>query len=320
MNERYRDGLSIVIPSYNRKEQLLRLLTSVFHEDLSGVFEIIIVDNDSDYDIHEIILKFSSSEKLRVIKNPFNIQMSTNMMSTFTYCKTKWMWLISDDDIVCKGAIKNIIQKISSNPNVSLLKFSTEGIGAMGVEKNERIESLKEFIDYYEKDKPIRRGNLVFVSNGVYNIEILHPFLGKGFEYSYTYIPFLIPVFFGLEENIPMRYFDECIIKYNNPGSGFWSLGKIGLGLSTISHISLNIEKKDFKRFLNIVMLISYRALFSDLITGNVKNSMKIFILIYSNSYRYYLKFYQKIICLVMVSVFIIPGAKWFLKKYVYKV
>ena len=54
MKRNYIEGLSIVIPTYNRKEQLSRLLDSVFSQDLSNLNEIIIVDNNSDYEIHDI--------------------------------------------------------------------------------------------------------------------------------------------------------------------------------------------------------------------------------------------------------------------------
>ena len=59
MKPNYIEGLSIVIPSYNREKQLCRLLDSIFKEDISNLYEIVIIDNNSDYDIYEVTRKYT---------------------------------------------------------------------------------------------------------------------------------------------------------------------------------------------------------------------------------------------------------------------
>ena len=303
MEKIYSEGLSIVIPSYNRKKELIRLLESIHLEDLTCLKEIVVVDNCSDYDLNEVLKPFSF-EKVRIVKNAFNVQMGTNMMNTFLNCTTEWMWIISDDDVISHGAIKTIYQKIEENASAGLLKFSTEGISRVGLEKNVKINSLEELIDYYNEDEKLRTGNLIFLSNGVYNLNVLYPFLAKGFEYSYTFIPFLIPVFFALQSGVQVCFRQEKIVKYNHPEND-WSMSKIGMGLSVFSHIPLDLSDLYCKKLLRLIMIVNFFPLFIFLVKKAPSGSKKIYDLVYQNCYKYYLNPLEKLkynVCLFLLN------------------
>jgi glycosyltransferase involved in cell wall biosynthesis len=316
----YTDALSIVIPTYNRREELIRLLDSIFNENLENLYEIVIVNNCSDYDVESITDQYNS-DKIRVQNNPFNVKMATNMMNSFFYCKTKWMWMISDDDVVFPKSISQILNRITENPKVGCLKFSTGGDYKLGLEKNVKVNNLEEFIDYYYNDKPIRRGNLVFGSNNVFNLENLYEYLGFGYEYSYSHIPHIIPVLKALNNDIPLVFCEETIIKYIHPGDGFWSFSKIGLGLSTLSHIPINLSKLNYSKFLNITMCATHTAVFLYLIKFQTNHSRKIYKTIYSNCYKYYLTPFQKIESFFFSLSLITPKlTKFLLEKIIKKV
>jgi len=99
--------ITIGIPTYNRENQLRNQLQCKIKQDLTFVEEIIIVDNHSNYDIVNSISELNCT-KLRLITNPFNIKMATNMEMPFLYCKTEWLWLLSDDDEVLPDSINTI--------------------------------------------------------------------------------------------------------------------------------------------------------------------------------------------------------------------
>jgi abequosyltransferase len=288
LKTKYIDGISIIIPSYNRKNQLCRLLDSIQKENLSYIHEIVVVDNDSDYDVIELLNKYSDTN-IRVVRNSFNVRQGTNMMNTFLHCKTKWMWLISDDDEICDGAIKIISKKIKKNNHAGYLKFSTEGSGIVGIERNKEVNSLEEFIAYYSSDKLIRRGNAIFISNGIFNLEHLQPFLGYGFEYSYTYVSYLIPVLLSLNNNIPVVFSEEKIVFYHNPGDEQWPFDKVALGLSTLSHLPLDLEKHFFKKLLDIFMIVKFQVLFFYLLKNKTDNAARVYNLIHNNIYKFHL-------------------------------
>jgi len=295
--------LSVGIPTYNRREQLRNQLQSLFRQDLSKVFEIIIVDNHSDYDIQSVINEFDST-KIRLIINPFNIKMATNMMSPFLYCQTEWLWLLADDDETLENSIEHILTETeNSEPGTGMIKFS---IGRHGsIQKDKTVKNLDEYIDYYYNETIIRRGDLVFISTNVYNINRLRDYLGYGFEFSYTYIGFLIPVIIGLnDKKLSVTFSSKPIVKYIAPREG-WSLGTVGKGLSTLSHLPLNLSKEYKKKFLDCTMSIEYIHLIRAYLNSDKINYHQDFRIIYNNIYRYYLPFKSKII--VTPFLFLMP-------------
>ena len=314
MKNKYIDGISIVIPTYNRKKQLSQQLNSIFNEDLSCIYEVIVLDNNSDYDIYEELNQYSNTN-FRIVRNSFNVRMSTNIMNSFLHCKTKWMWILSDDDEICKGAIKIVHNNIKTNKHAGYIKFSTDGTGSVGLESKSEVKSLEEFIKYYSSDKLIRGGNAVFLSNGVFNLENLYPFLGYGFEFSYTYISFLIPVLLGLNKGIPVVFIDEKIVIYHIPKNGTWPFDEVALGLSTLSHVPLNLEKHYFKNLLNIFMIVKFKKLFIYLLKNKTKNAAMIYRLTHDNIYKLYLRRTKKLISYFLAILLNYPKTATFLFK-----
>ena len=302
----YKDGLSIVIPTYNRREKLFALLNSIFEQAYNLVDEIIILDNSSDYDVNDLCSNFPT-EKIRIEINELNIGMSSNLAKVFSVCETKWMWLISDDDILVENSIEIVNENIHQNISTSYLKFSIEGIGESGLEDNISVSSLEDLLDYSYSKRPLHRGNFVFVSNGVFNLEILDKYLGRAFQYSYTYIGYLIPVLFSLQDKNNVTFSNEVIIKYNNPGLDFWSFEKVGLGLSTISHIKFDINKFYHKRLLNFLMAVPYKLLYTYLLKEENFYYRNSFRLIYNSIYKYYLNYVQRLFCLFLIQSFNFP-------------
>ena len=282
--------LSIGIPTYNRASQLRNQLQSLFKQDLSLIKEIIVVDNHSDYDIKTLIKEFNS-EKIRLIINPFNVMMSTNMVNPFLYCKTEWLWLLSDDDEVEEDAIDKIKKEIENvSTDVGMIKFARTN----SPQKEFTTNNLESFIDYYYNEKVIRSGDLVFISTNVYNIAKISNYLGYAFEYAYTYVPYIIPIIKGLEgRNVSIKFSENSIVKYLPPREGNYSFATVGMGLSILAHIPLNVSKEYTRKFLNIAMSINYPAM----ISWSLKHdSVKELEIIYNNIYRYYIPLKGKLV------------------------
>lgn len=286
--------LTIGIPTYNREKQLENQLKNILKQDLSGLEEILIIDNNSDYDVEGLIVSLNCS-KIRLVRNQFNIKMSTNMEMPFLYCKTEWLWLLSDDDEVLPNSINTVLNQIEiSSPNIGMIKFAIDRPSSM--QKETIVNTLEEYIDYYYNEKPIRRGDLVFISTNLYNVKNLKKHIGSAFEYSYTYIGFLVPVLQALSENnIGVKFSSVPVVKYLPPREGNYSFATVGKGLSTLSHLPLDITIEYWKKFLEITMSISFRSL----ILGCLKEEdillVKDFVIIYNNIYRYYIPLSGKI-------------------------
>lgn len=300
--------LTILIPTYNRKERLLNLLNSIFKEK-NNKYIIIICDNNSDYNLYEFLKENiceNNLKKINIHKRVMNTGMIGNLSYVMTLSETNWFWTISDDDEIVEGAIEKIYREIEKNQESSLIKFSTLGIGKNGEEENIQVESMEELIDYYYKNNDRdKSGNLVFFSNNIFNMSKIKNYLRFSFEYSYTQVPHLVPILMGLNDRkIKVKFSSEKIIKYIPPDGDHWNISKIALGASTFSHIPLNLSKDYRKKYLEIIMWINYKWCILSLIKNQEKNSKKIFNQLYTNIYKEYLPFKDRIIaktfCLIL--------------------
>ena len=285
--------LSICIPTYNRKDRLLRQLKSIFKQPLYKQINIVILDNHSNYDIEQFLKDFFSEEEVSVIeliRRPFNIGMIGNVSNSFLYCKTKWMWLLSDDDETVDNSLEIIFRKIDLYPDYSVFKFSIYGIQS---EENIDITTLDEFINYYkDNDRENSTGNLIFISNNVFNMSEIGDYLQDSFTYSYTYIPHIMPILsFLIDNEKKMKYFSEPVVRFLLPEAGIeWSYSKCMLGLSALSDFLFkNISAEKRKQLMKI---FTQSFPFRDYILScnnysSYSNRLSIYRKIYGNFFKY---------------------------------
>ena len=106
--------LTIVIPTFNRKERLLNQLDHLLQQDISKGIKIIIIDNHSNYDVKEVVREKYSKivfSNVEIIVRPFNIGLGAAITMPFLLCKTDWLWILGDDDEV-KGDLNRVIMDL----------------------------------------------------------------------------------------------------------------------------------------------------------------------------------------------------------------
>lgn len=199
--------LTIAIPTYNRKNDLIRLLKGIERLDYKKLKEIIISDNHSPYDINEVLKAELSVEFLshcRIIVNPVNIGGPGNIKNQLLYCQSKWLWMIGDDDEVLPDSLDIIYDDIEDDPECAFFRYSIvaesreNGNLEIITEDNRKMCSLDDFMTYYE-EKERHKGNMVFMSNNIFNMDALSPYINYAFTYN-TSITQLIPFFMGLDD------------------------------------------------------------------------------------------------------------------------
>jgi len=118
--------LTIAIPTYNRAvlldKQLTWLAKSI--KGFESECEIIISDNCSEDNTQEIAKKWQSflqPTTFHVNKNSENV----GVMKNITYCikaaTSKYIWTISDDDIIADNTISYLINTLKQEPDLALL-------------------------------------------------------------------------------------------------------------------------------------------------------------------------------------------------------
>lgn len=243
-------NLTIVIPTYNREERLIRQLKSIFRQPLSKDVRIQILDNASNYNIEEALKKNFTLNQVRQIclhVNPFNIGQALSLTIPFLYCETEWMWLLSDDDETADDALEVILQDIHEYSGASMIKYS---IIDSVPQEDVIITNINDFIGYYRSGKH-SSGDLIFMSNNLFNLKRLSNYLGSACEYSYTQIAFLIPILKALsEKNGNVKFSSNAIVRFIPPeNNNGWVVSKryinVSLGIATVEDIDL--EGVDFR-------------------------------------------------------------------------
>lgn len=143
--------LTIAIPTYNRAQLLdkqLNWLANVV-QNFESSCEIIISDNCSTDNTQEIIEKTRprfGDMSLIINRNPQNIGAVRNIAYCINLAKGKYVWTISDDDLINANALPQIIQLLTNNSDLSLiiLNFSSRDMRTNKL-RFERCFDLQEY-------------------------------------------------------------------------------------------------------------------------------------------------------------------------------
>ena len=262
-----KNDLSIIIPHYNREMELIRMLKSIFVQKESERITIILVDNKSTYDVQASLRKNFTEEELSRIKylcNSSNYGAAYNVSKCFTLCKTKWMWQLSDDDIATECSLSKIFTYIEADPDIAYFKF-LKIEEKQSFEGEENVSNLSDLISLFENGK-VDMGNMIFMSNNVYNMELLVPYLYGAIMYSYTQIGHIIPLILALDAGtIRTKFIDEAVVTYKSPDTyNRHAHTRINWGLQTFCDLDLKISNRDWiklQRFFTAYTL--YSALYN---------------------------------------------------------
>jgi len=246
--------LTISIPTYNRRQQLLRLLHSIDSQACLDLYTIQIIDNNSNYDIRDAIAgEFSAEfvENVQVIIRPVNAGADYNITSTFIYVDTELMWLVGDDDETLPGSIKAVVDNYRKYPEISFFKYpATPSIDITDYVVLESVQKLK---DSYNKGM-FYPGDLIFMSNNVYNVEKVRKYFSDCLYYSYCSaaqtIPFLRTL---MTPNEKALFCKDLIIKYNEPEGDHWNYSKVVTSLGSFLDINRGENHKDVEDFFYIM-------------------------------------------------------------------
>lgn len=296
--------LSVVIPTYNRKKRLLNVL-NILKKQTNQNFLVIISDNNSNYDVEKTILEnFSNSfcEKIKVHKNIVNKGVAINLAEILSLSSSEWIWTLSDDDEPFNNSVEIIYDEIEKvrDENIGMLSFSAElPVTHMGrkIKNNKTFISFSELIDEsYNivcKEKVLE---MIYLSTGVHNIKLLKDYLFLAYEYSYVHFAHVVPAIFALnDKKIKIRTSSQKIVKYLPPNGDGWNIAKVMLGLSTTSHLPLNLTKEYFGKLMELVIWIDPIRVFYHCLSDSEEEKRKYY-LIYDNNFKYSYSFKRKIL------------------------
>ena len=131
--------LSICIPNYNRSKYLKNCLHSIFlAKSLSSLkFEICISDNGSKENILPIV-NFYKKKNLSInfSKNSKNLGFGANFCKVVQMAKGEFIWVIGNDDLLYKNALKELDKLFNKNKDVDFFFINSSNLNAKFVFKH----------------------------------------------------------------------------------------------------------------------------------------------------------------------------------------
>lgn len=118
--------LSICIPTYHRREQLLRQLGLLMDtpDTLASQIEICVSDNSTDPKHHlaaQDLAPFGA--RVRYWINGENLGYAGNLKKLATAAQGDYVWYLADDDFIYSDAISTILEVLTREPRVNYLTF-----------------------------------------------------------------------------------------------------------------------------------------------------------------------------------------------------
>ena len=129
---------SICIPTFNREQHLNNCLNSILLASKNVKdfeFEVCVSDNNSNYDIEDIIQKYKSSINIKFNKNKKNLGFSLNAIKSVNMASGKFAWLIGNDDLILPHTLLKIKNLIFKNPEVEYFFLNSYFLNSKYLEK-----------------------------------------------------------------------------------------------------------------------------------------------------------------------------------------
>lgn len=140
--------VSVIVTTYNRKEYLTETIQSILNQTYQD-FELIVVDNFSNYDFFALVKSFNS-EKITPFQNQNNGVIAVNRNVGISHAKGEYIAFCDDDDVWIGNKLEEQITLLNKTKcdlvysNMFLFKGDITNI--IGKTSYEKINNLKNLI------------------------------------------------------------------------------------------------------------------------------------------------------------------------------
>ncbi len=182
--------LSICIPSYNRPEEILRLLESIDITDKEKV-EIVVCEDKAPKreQVREKVQYFQSNSEYAVVyhENEQNLGYDKNIRECINAASGKWIIYMGDDDLFLPGVMDEYIRFLESNPQLGYVLRSYQVNHADGsIEKFRYFDNTRFFQAGFDAYVTLFRKS-VFISGFAFRREYAIDTLTDRFDGSLLY-------------------------------------------------------------------------------------------------------------------------------------
>lgn len=173
--------LTIGIPTYNRKtylqECIERLLPQV--EENREQVELYISDNCSNDDTSDFLKQIALNHPaVTYYIQPENLGAERNFISIFNHAVGKYVWILSDDDIVVDNGVKHILEYLEKNPDLNYVHMNNyffKGEYSQESMLKPRLTGKHDTVFTSKNDVIETVGcNITLITTSIFNTDVIH--------------------------------------------------------------------------------------------------------------------------------------------------
>jgi glycosyltransferase involved in cell wall biosynthesis len=113
--------LTVIIPTYNRSDLLLKAIESCVAQDDSR-FDLIIIDNHSDDNTAELLKSFKlNHDWAKIIENDENVGAGKSIQRALDSVNTEWATILCDDDFLDHSFVRKFLSKMETTSKSIIL-------------------------------------------------------------------------------------------------------------------------------------------------------------------------------------------------------
>lgn len=121
--------LSIIVPCYNCRKTIERLLDSILHNDLpKDIYEVILCDDKSTDNFMELVEPYTSHMNITTCSTTREVHCPGNTrQAALSYITGDWFTFIDNDDMFESNGLASVIDLIDHNPDTCVFSTNFKG-------------------------------------------------------------------------------------------------------------------------------------------------------------------------------------------------
>jgi len=160
---------SILIPSYNRPDELSRCISSIILESFED-YEIIVSDDNSPRksEIEAVVQSFGSGGKIRFYQQTSNLKEPDNKNFLVNHARGQFNIVLGDDDTLAKEALSYLYNYIDVEPRSDIYGFGYRIVDEHGRQLSVKCASISVYLESHVS-------RLKLLEAGLLPMAIFHP-------------------------------------------------------------------------------------------------------------------------------------------------
>ncbi len=239
--------VSVVVTTYNRKELLRETIQSILDQTFRD-FELIVVDNYSNYDFFEYIKSFNDY-RIRAFQNQNNGIIAVNRNFGIKKAKGEYIAFCDDDDLWTKKKLETQLKKLVESKadlvSSNMFIFKGNRNNVQSKTKNRKPKGIKDLLSYnqiYTSTVLVKNVNALFFPEDISLITVE----------DYGLWIKLLNVGYNFE------FIDEALVYYRKMPEGSYVKNYKNRNLKLINfYVSLLISSKFLKQKNRIILLMA---------------------------------------------------------------